>query len=646
MNSMKETILMRWNELSSVAKALLRNKNTLKLDNAPQALELLSQISLLTSQSLLKKSLIMTYHVSDAIFIQMVLAQANPNLSLNLILSHQKNLQHSFDEADITIMPFSCFSYVQARKTALDLSNINSITLDQAIPTEFLYDLFFIDEANQSLLVPENETSLLTTDFTTLSRAITASLPKEKITDKPLAAKVPKPIREKISLSSKTAPESIQEIKEVKEKPAAKIAAVDEVNTAKTEPQRTPKKAKKDTEHRQTLSLEVETETVTTPTESPVTSNEVSSDPSTDKALVAPTAFIGVVPRNLQRQYIRDYIREHGLQHTLVVTHNRQSARLLEKYLYRARIRSRVVHEKIDDETATSLFDRYNSGQFTVLILMHRVVEDLSAKIEKCDSVIFLDFPTVYSEYAERLRFVRENFNPAHFISIANDNDKVWLQALLEEYPDLNLPITEIEITPPKRKNVKPAQETPKKTEAIVTEESASQSQATPESDTPDEAAAKPRERRDTRKTRAPRQERTERPERSDRRERNPRANNNPRRRQDTHHASTPEPGNYEAGDSQSDFFSNNQDEIVNRNRLPFESGSFEANIARENRRRGRDSFNTPGGVGQSTSGNFIQNITQGMGPNHNPNSKGDSQSQNRRNNNRNRPNPKNSRKK
>ena len=85
---MKETILTRWNDLSVAAKEVLQNKEPLKLPNMPQALELLSQVSQLTAQDDTHKSLIITYHVSDAIFIEMLLQTANPDLSLKLLLPH------------------------------------------------------------------------------------------------------------------------------------------------------------------------------------------------------------------------------------------------------------------------------------------------------------------------------------------------------------------------------------------------------------------------------------------------------------------------------------------------------------------------------------------------------------------------------
>lgn len=366
-----------------------------------------------------------------------------------------------------------------------------------------------------------------------------------------------------------------------------------------------------------------------------------------------PAAFIAVVARNVQRQYIRDYIREHHLQHVLMVTHNRQSARLLEKYLYRARIRSRVVHEKIDEETATNLFDRYNSDQFTAMILMHRVVEELAAKIQKCDAVIFLDFPTVYSEYANRLEFVKTHFKPQHFISISTENDRAWVQALLEEYPDLNLPLVEVDIKPPKKQSQRHKAET-QEAHSVTSAQNNAAAEATQsdqeprevDAETDDSKAHNDQQREPRNNRRQPRQGRQDqRQERSDRHNRRSDNTHRPQRRRQDQEL-------HEFDDSQSDFFSSNQDEIVNHNRLPFGAGSFEANIARENRRRGRDAFNTPGGIGQSTNGNFLQNITQGFNGNNNGNDNGNSnnnpQSQNRRNNNqnqRNRPR-KNNRKK
>ena len=607
---MKETILTRWNDLSVAAKEVLQNKEPLKLPNMPQALELLSQVSQLTAQDDTHKSLIITYHVSDAIFIEMLLQTANPDLSLKLLLPHHAET-NNIQNADIIIAPYSLFLFEDEHCEAFSVADFSTVIFDQKIETALIAEHLMADDAHKTLFHEENQTALLFTDF----QSITDKLQSIQIVN-PLESIKPK--GEKISLGKAESKK--------KENDAA------EIPTKKTA--RAVKKAADQSEAEETATVEIAPKKESPKAEKVTTETTAKTDPS---------AFIAVVARNVQRQYIRDYIREHNLQHVLIVTHNRQSARLLEKYLYRARIRSRVVHEKIDDETATSLFDRYNNGQFTALILMHRVVEDLSEKIKKCDSVIFLDFPTVYSEYANRLDFVQTNFKPQHFISIATENDKAWVLALLEEYPDLNLPLVDIDIKPPKKRANQQKTQDQELSVAVETQQNSepteAKAEATTKSDDQEESTKNPRDRRNNRRntrSRNDQNQRNDRGERNERRDNNNRQRHNNRRRQEQ---SANHQQDQEFGDSQSDFFSANQDEIVNHNRLPFDSGSFEANIARENRRR-RDPFNTPGGIGQSTNGNFLQNITQGLSPNGNHN--GNPQSQNRRNNSNNNNNQRN----
>ena len=601
---MKETILTRWETLSVAVKEIIRNKNTLMHSDHPKPLEILSQLSQWVIADKTQKSLIVTYHISDAIFMNMLLQQANPDLSLELILPHKAFSENPSFEADITIIPFSLFVLENNRQETDAFSIFSNIVLDQHLPVQFLTELF-----NTSLFAPilleDSETQVLTTNLQALSQEIA---PQTELT--PLEAIKPK--GEKISLSK--APEEKQPAPTAEVAPKAVTkAATKEITPVKAETKK----------EQQSTKLTLETDNSTT---------------------VDPATFIAIVARNVQRQYIRDYIREHNLQHVLIVTHNRQSARLLEKYLYRARIRSRVVHEKIDDETATSLFDRYNDGQFTALILMHRVVEDLAEKIQKCDAVIFLDFPTVYSEYADRINFVQTNLKPPHFISIATDNDKAWVQSLVEEYPDLNLPLVEIDIKPPKKRPApknNPKEQTPTETSPTV-ENTASEAQESSEENSSEQDSTNNnhKNRRNPRQARG----RNERHERNDQRQDRNRNQRDHQPRNQRRRASHQDQQDHEFGDSQSDFFSMNQDEIVNHNRLPFEAGSFEANIARENRRRGRDSFNTPGGIGQSTNGNFLQNITQGFNDN-NGNTQPNN-NHNRRQNSRHQSRPKNNRKK
>lgn len=605
MNSTKETILARWHKLSTAIKMLLNQKAPLINNTQEDPLSIISDLSCLSTGENPARSLIITENVSDAIFLHSILKTISTTLSLQLILPHNVAEKLMLDKAEITIVPFSLFSLVNVRNHPLDLSQLNTLIIEQALPTDFLYDLLFANNENPLFLAEEAQTLLISANFKALTQKITAHLPAEKRDN--IATPVQ---REKISL-----------------KPAKVVTAelatqneskVDKLATKPTKSQNSiaddsPKDAPKDAQKRTPLPKKVEI-----------------------------GEFIGMVPRNLQRQYIRDYIREHNLQNTLIVTHNRQSARLLEKYLYRARIRSRIVHEKIDDETANSLFERYNNGQFNVLILMHRVVQDLAEKIEKCDAVIFLDFPSVYAEYADRISFTRQKFAPQHLVSIASENDRAWVDAFIEEYPDINLPTIEIDIAPPKRRHNAPADDKqdqkrhPKKAqrdrrtndtaataakthvnvEVPETESVTVETNNTNNSPSPEETKQKQHERRSNhRKEHAPRQERTHQRDRNDTKPRQQRTRGDQQPQHNTDH--------HEMGDSQSDFFSRNQDEIVNQNRLPFESGSFEANIARENRRRGRDPFGgMPGGLGQSTNGNFIQNLTQGFSANQNPNSR------------------------
>ena len=607
---MKETILTRWNDLSVAAKEVLQNKEPLKLPNMPQALELLSQVSQLTAQDDTHKSLIITYHVSDAIFIEMLLQTANPDLSLKLLLPHHAET-NNIQNADIIIAPYSLFLFEDEHCEAFSVADFSTVIFDQKIETALIAEHLMADDAHKTLFHEENQTALLFTDFQSITdklQSIQIVTPLESI----------KPKGEKISLGKAESKKKENDAAEIPTKKTAKAV----------------KKAADQSEAEETATVEIAPKKESPKAEKVTTETTATADPS---------AFIAVVARNVQRQYIRDYIREHNLQHVLIVTHNRQSARLLEKYLYRARIRSRVVHEKIDDETATSLFDRYNDGQFTALILMHRVVEDLSEKIKKCDSVIFLDFPTVYSEYANRLDFVQTNFKPQHFISIATENDKAWVLALLEEYPNLNLPLVDIDIKPPKKRANQQKTQDQELSVAVETQQNSepteAKAEATTKSDDQEESTKNPRDRRNNRRntrSRNDQNQRNDRGERNERRDNNNRQRHNNRRRQEQ---SANHQQDQEFGDSQSDFFSANQDEIVNHNRLPFDSGSFEANIARENRRR-RDPFNTPGGIGQSTNGNFLQNITQGLSPNGNHN--GNPQSQNRRNNSNNNNNQRN----
>ena len=637
MNSTQETILSRWNTLSVRGKSLLEQKAPLEIEEALPPSVILVQLSRLFTLKLLANSLIITQSISDTIFLKLFLEKLDPKLRVSALFPKDAEKPINTLASDVIIAPYSLFSLDAMRRQPFNPEEFNCIIVDQAVPINLIDDLFFLEAENRNYLVEnfENHPSyFLTTCFSEISEPILASLSKEKLTKMGNNT-----IEGNVAASEKHQNDTAEKSKDITEK------QIIETNKGTKISLTTHKKATEDNK-------QVESDT----TSDTSTQQDKKISKRVDKETIDAGTFIAMVPRNLQRQYIRDYIREHNLQDVLVITHNRQSARLLEKYLYRARIRSRIVHEKIDDETANSLFERYHQGQFNTLILMHRVVQDFADKITQCDAVFFLDFPTVYAEYVERLQFVQQKFNPQHFISIASENDQVWVDALFEEYPDLNLPIEIIDIKPPKRQNRNDTHHNnqgsrdgahdgkephnrrdnhprnnsrntqtsdPKNISKVADDSQHSTENRTPE-------AEKREEKNHSRDERSPRKGRINRQERT-KREVKPRTNRRQNdNRENTAAATQPTP----KGESQSDFFSNNHDEIVNKNRLPFESGSFEANIARENRRRNRSPFGVPGGLGQSTDGNFIQNLTQGLSPDINPASNPNASNNNRRNRN------------
>ncbi|GGZ76445.1 hypothetical protein GCM10007161_04400 [Ignatzschineria indica] len=643
MNSTQETILSRWNTFSVRGKSLLEQKAPLEVEEILPPSVILVQLSRLFTLKLLTSGLIITRSISDTIFLKLFLEALDPKLSVNTLFPKDADKPINISASDLIIAPYTLFSLDAMRRQPFNPENFDCIIVDQAVPIALIDDLFFLEEQNRSYLIEsfENHPSyFLATCFSEISEPILASLPKEKI-------------EKAININIINVPNSKAEVEtEAKANNDIDIN-IEEIAspTAGTRPSSNTKPTAK-------KGMKISLNSHKKEESKEETSKDAESTASKEQQSTGGT-FIAMVPRNLQRQYIRDYIREHNLQDVLVITHNRQSARLLEKYLYRARIRSRIVHEKIDDETANSLFDRYHEGQFNTLILMHRVVQDFADKITKCDAVFFLDFPTVYAEYEERLQFVQQKFNPQHFISIASENDQVWVDALFEEYPDLHLPIEIVDIKPPKRQSRgesnrnnnhrenrdgrdqrsrrdhrartsknNPATEATEAHKAKVAEnrvESQSQTVNNIEENAQENAQSAQNSRREER---TPRRGRVKRQERV-KREVKPRTAR--RRRDDRENQPTPSAQPAAKGESQSDFFSNNHDEIVNKNRLPFESGSFEANIARENRRRNRDPFGVPGGLGQSSDGNFIQNLTQGLSPNTNQTPNSNTPTNNRR---------------
>ncbi len=565
MNSSIDSISARWADYSRITKEDLSNLAAPEksLPRRP-SLEVIEEMILLAEHKITESFLIITRTVSEAETLAKVIEAMSTKIKVKAVLPHHPPLTVSSKESGISVLPFSIFSLLEYR--TFPWESFETIIIEQNLLRRTISQLLEINNVKNIILTSERQ-SLIFAPFQNL-----------------------------VNVKERAERRSIRPLEKFANQEAAK-ALIDEVE--KSLPQR-KKITLKSQDATSDDNLQKET---ASPSPASLEQKPEQSAETEEKH------FIAMMPRNFHRQYIRDYIRRFDLKNCLIVAHNRQAARQLENYLYRARIRTKIVHEKLADSAKKGLVERFNQQRINALIVMHRVVTQITPDLNKIDSVFFLDLPSAYVEFAERLTYVKDHFSPEHFISIATENERVWVQSLTDEYIEFALPIVEIE---PKQNSNKRGEKAPS---------SEKRAKTSPEREVKSVDGSEPKE-EESKRRRTPRQNRASNSKGQDNRRRQPRKrtqedNQKPQR------SRKPTRRKEERAEpqSQADFFNNEQSDVVNRNRMPFELGSFEANIAQQNRRRMREVFSKQNrqSSGHENSGNFVQNITennQGNSPN------------------------------
>lgn len=594
MNSSIDSISARWADYSRITKEELLNLSAPEksLPVRP-SLEVIQEIILLAEHKITDSFLIITRTISEAESLATIIRAMSGKIKVKAVLPHHAPLTVSSKESGISILPFSIFSLLEYR--TFPWESFETIIIEQNLMRQTISALLEINNVKNIILNSQTQ-SLIFARFQNL-----------------------------VSVEEHQTPRSIRPLEKFAHKRAAKEILAQHEEAAASR-KKISLKSDKDSSAQKTKAADSKT-----PSQEESTSNTPEEK-----------HFIAMMPRNYHRQYIRDYIRRFDLKNCLIVAHNRQAARQLENYLYRARIRTKVVHEKLADNAKSALVERFNRQNINVLIVMHRVVEEITPGLDKIDSVFFLDLPSAYVEYAERLTYVKEHFSPEHFISIATENERVWVQSLKDEYIQFSLPI--IEIDPEHEsggasKNARNSSETEGGRESSKTNRRRSRSrQERPNNRrTQNRTHSKNRkhsasDRRDgEQKSTEDQQSRDSNNKKQNRsgRKQGRRTQNNETRNH------TPRKEQNSRPESQADFFESEQTDVVNRNRMPFELGSFEANIAQQNRRRMREVFSNQNRQtsGHGNQGNFVQNITANNTPGNSPNRRRNQSK--RRNNNR-----------
>jgi|GEM_PF-3436003 len=605
-----------WEDLSAHVKKIIDTKRV----QQEKLIALTIEHTLLFLSSALKtlkehpeqKALMVTDSVSDAITLRYLIEAMMPSLEIDYLLPHQEiEIKKS-----VQLLLYPAINAQLTTHESFDLSAFNCLFFNtfprlSLSTSKLLSDLHEEKRLGDFCLVPLNYHTLTETEEVPVPAKKISLNRKETLDAEPVKKEVmdePASEKTKISIKSKAKKTLAPDVIESK--------VPDSVVTESNEKAETQKESPKEASAEKTESKKV-------------APKELPADDSHEVAFVK---------KNFERQYIRDLIRSESLTRVVVISHSRQHSKQLGNYLYRARIQSRILHERLKEDARENFIERFNHGNIAVLILNQRDINLIEGKVEDVNKVIFYQLPVAYVEFTDRLSDAMDRLTPKTTLSLASENEEVWVTSLKEECPDLKLTITPLSV----RKEREPREnrdrrERPEQNRAQQRRQSAdnqarTESQSENASDTDAQTPTREREQRNNR--RRPQQNRGRRQDRNDRndsqqdrresrdnRDNKRTSRNQTRRPRREQHDYQDEP-NFNRIDE-----GNEQLNIVNKNRLPFESGSFEANIAKVNKNRMRQVFSNQ----QRNIQNHGNLFTQESSPNHNPNSHHNSNSNNQR---------------
>lgn len=139
---------------------------------------------------------------------------------------------------------------------------------------------------------------------------------------------------------------------------------------------------------------------------------------------------IAFIRKNFERQYIRNLIRRESLTQVIIIVQSRQFAKQLSNYLYRARIQSRIMHQGMDEKIKQKFIDRFNYGNVSALIISLEDLSLLEESLPQVQKVIFYQHPATYLEFEEELLTIYNALSPLTTLSLADENEKAWVEDL------------------------------------------------------------------------------------------------------------------------------------------------------------------------------------------------------------------------
>ncbi len=296
-----------------------------------------------------------------------------------------------------------------------------------------------------------------------------------------------------------------------------------------------------------------------TPLKTPVSPTNISIDSDTSQQNIleyfsenitdAPSLIL--LSKGQKQQAIQQLLALYPWQRVVVVTRTKQAAQRIEESFYRQRIKYKIIHSGLPEAVQQVQMNKLTNKEIRLLF----VTDSLACQLDypKLDAVIFYDLPDLEQEMLERISFFNHQRVTHAHLTLVSENELSWLEQIGSPtqgtYKKINyLSKVSINTNPHSNKN---------KTRPLTHNDKQKKNQQ------PSEHRKNHRFNKST-----------------------PTQDSNPNKLQGNGKPHYNNPNKKKM--SQNKRPPNEQQGIVNQNRLPFEVDSFEANIARENKRRVR----------------------------------------------------------
>lgn len=311
-----------------------------------------------------------------------------------------------------------------------------------------------------------------------------------------------------------------------------------------------------------------------------------------------------MVERPLKRSLLIQLIMQRDWQKVVIVTRTKHSAHRLEEKLFHSKLRARIIHGTLAPSAVEKNIEKFKNNEIRAII----VTDNALGLVEypQLDAVVFFELPDLVETFFERMTLFKDFTHDAEKISLFCNDEAPWLDNLnqvsqqkicVKPCQDLIALIGQNARKEYQNKTEKNKAHPPREAArgvlnkrmplrgALDSPAVRTDVQVNPDQNSDDISGVEANAAVVKSTHKNPRVSRTDNPRQKNaaNKVQTGRTRNLPRPKFNRERSDDSNNGNYEGN--------NEQQGIVNQNRLPFELDSFEANIARENKRRNRNMY-------------------------------------------------------